>query len=148
MEIIRKYYDTYMPPSSVPRLSVSDFSSCGSLTAPKFKTLTTVVLFYTPECRFCQTFAGELKKFSEQSMRLDATAAAIDMSIPENTPLISSSSNFPYNIGSEWPTIIIFYKGHPCASYTSSRTSSALTDFISNNIGVGKSCSFKFVPCD
>lgn len=149
MNVIDKYYDTYMPSSSVPRLTLSDFSSCGSLTAPLFKSLTTVVLFYVPECRFCQDFSGELRKFADEyASKIGATAAAIDMSLTNNYPLVVASENFPYKLGDVFPTIMIYYKGKPCSSYTSTRTATGLVDFITKNIGVGKTCSFKFVPCD
>ena len=149
MDVIRNYYNTYMPSSVVPRLSLSDFSSCGSLTAPKFKTQTTVVLFYVPECRFCQDFSGELAKFVVQyASKIGAGAAAVDMSHNNNSPLIAASSNFPYRLGDVWPTIIIFYQGKPCSVYNGPRSAEYVNDFIVKNIGIGKSCEFKFVPCD
>lgn len=149
MDIIKKYYDLYMPSFIVNRLSLSEFSSCGSLTSPKFKTGTVVVLFYVPECRFCQEFANELAKFTTQyADKIGATSAAIDMSTADNSPLIKSSLNFPYKLGDTWPTIIIFYQGKPCASYIGARNARALNDFIVKNIGIGKTCDFKFVPCD
>jgi thiol-disulfide isomerase/thioredoxin len=149
MNIIDNYYDNYMPSEYVSRLSASDFSSCGSLVDPKYKSLTTVILFYVPECRFCQSFATELTKFSKiYSSRLGVSAAAVDMSLTDNNTLIESSKNFPYKLGQVYPTIMIYYKGNPCSSYTSVRSASALVNFITRNIGVGKPCGFKFVPCE
>lgn len=149
-EIIKKYYEDNMPSYIVPRLSLNDFSSCGGLTSPLFKSQNaTVVMFYTPMCRFCQEFSGELTKFSTQyGKKINAGVAVVDMSNPDNSPLVQMSKKFPYSIGELWPTVIIFYKGQPCSSYESSRTSSALNDYIIKNIGIGRECSFKFVPCD
>lgn len=149
MDTIIKYYNDSMPSQIVPRLSSSEFSSCGYLTSPKFKTQNTIVFFYVPECRFCQEFSGELTKFALQySDKTGTGVAAIDMSLENNYPLVKSSNNFPYKLGDMWPMIIVFYKGKPCSSYSGPRNASALNDFIVKNIGVGKSCSFKFVPCD
>ena len=148
-DVIKKYYDTYMPSLIVPRLSPSNFSSCGSLVDPKFKTVTTVVFFYTQECRFCQETAFQVSKFDSQyADKIGAITAAIDLSVVENSSLIKASKNFSYKLGDIWPTIIIFYQGKPCSFYSGPRNAEALNDYIVKNIGIGKSCEFKFVPCD
>jgi thiol-disulfide isomerase/thioredoxin len=149
MEVIDSYYDTYMPASIVSRLTLSDFSACGSLVNTKFNTQTTVVMFYVPECRFCQDFGGELTKFMNlYSSNIGATAAVVDMSLDRNLALGVLSQNFPYQLGLVYPTIIIFYQGHPCVSYIGSRSASYLNDFIIKRIGLNKTCDFKLNPCD
>lgn len=141
-------YTSSIPYEIVPRLSVRDFSSCGGLTAPKFKTMTTIVLFYNSGCRFCYDFSKELTKYNKQyASSNNSMALAVDLT-SENSPLIKSSGNFPYKLGESWPTIIVFYKGYPCANYTSVRTAEALNNFITEKIGANKTCSFKYVPCD
>ena len=149
MDIIKKQYETNMPPYLVPRLTTNDFSSCGSLKGPSYKDGTTVVLFYTPDSRFSQDFAPELAKFSKTySTTLNVKAAAIDLSIDSNRSLIGNSSNFPYKLGEVWPVIGIFYKGNPCSIYTGVRSAVSLSNYIIQTVGVDKPCQFKFVPCE
>ncbi len=148
MEIVKNYYNTYLPTNIIPRLSDSDFSQCGSLNPPKFKSLDyTLVMFFIPECRFCQSFSTEFTKFQkEYAPQLNTGSAAVDLSNTENSSLIRKSVNFPYSLGKVFPTIVVFYKGKPCSSYTGVRSADALKSFIENKYQ--NECSFKFVPCD
>lgn len=147
MDTILSYYSKYMPTSSVRQITTNDFTSCGSL-GPQFSKGTTVVFFYVPECRFCQEFAPEFSNFSDNyASSLGARAVAVNMAAGNNNSLIGMSNNFSYTLGKVWPTIIVFYNGNPCSSYTGPRTSKALSAFISNTTS-NRTCDFKFVPCE
>jgi thioredoxin-like negative regulator of GroEL len=147
--IIKAYYDKQMPETLVPRLTVRDFSRCGSL-GDKFGKGTAVVLFYVPESRFSQEFSSELANFAvDYAPKLDTRTFAVNMSDGDNNRLIRMSSNFSYSLGKVWPTIIVFYNGNPCSSYSGPRTSQGLEEFISRTVTSStSSCEFKFVPCD
>lgn len=148
MNVIKNYYNTYLPTDKVPRLKTDDFSSCGSLNPQKFKSADySIVLFYVPECRFCQEFSVEFTKFQvNYAKSLGCVTAACDLSQSDNIPLVQKSRNFPYSLGNVFPTIIVYYKGKPCSSYTNSRSAEALKSYIENN--KSDECMFKFTPCD
>lgn len=148
MDTILRYYQQYMPSSSVTQLTANNFSRCGALSGSSFSKGTTVVFFYIPECRFCQEFAPEFSNFSDNyASSLGSKAVAVNMSSGNNNSLIGMSSNFSYTLGQVWPTIIVFYNGHPCSSYSGPRTAKGLASFISNTTSTS-TCSFKYVPCE
>lgn len=141
-DVISKYYETYMPLSSVKQISVNNFKSCGSLTN-EFNKGITIVLFYIPECRFCQEFASEFSNFGDNyAAKLGARAVAVNMSINGNNKLEHMSKNFPYNLGKFWPTIMVFHNGVPCSAYTGPRNAKSLASFLSNTV-----CSIKSENC-
>lgn len=147
MSAILSYYNQYMPSTSVKQITANNFSGCGSL-GSDFKNGTTVVFFYIPECRFCQEFAPEFSNFADNyASKLGSKAVAVNMSSGNNNSLISMSSNFSYSLGKVWPTIIVFYNGNPCSSYTGPRTAQSLASFISKTTST-QTCNFKFVPCE
>jgi len=146
MNTVLDYYKEYMPDSSVQRISQNDFTACGSLKS-RFSTGISVVFFYVPICRFCQEFAPELSNFSDNyASKLNSRVLAVDLSTVENKRLVSLSSNFSYTLGQVYPTVIIFYNGNPCSSYTGPRQAKYLAEFISRQSP--KECEFKFVPCE
>lgn len=150
MDYITKYYNETMPSNKVLRLFTKDFSKCGLLQSPSMKQNIAIVLFYRKDCRFCQEFAPELVRFVDNySKELGVKTGAVDMDVEENKVLEpNSKKHFSYTLGEYWPTVIIYYKGHPCAMYTSMRTAEGLKTFIQEKIGVDKECEFKFIPCD
>ena len=134
-----------MPSSSVPQLTKKDFKDCGSLQT--HHSGVTVVFFYIPESRFCQEFAPEISNFSDNySSKSNSKAYAVNMSNSQNTPLIQMSKNFSYSLGQVWPTIMVYYKGNPCSSYTGPRTAEMLSNFI-NTISSDRSCDINFNNC-
>ena len=143
-----RIYTTLMPLNLVSRLSASDFANCGSLLG-QYKTDTTVVMFYSTNCRFCQEFAIQLSNFSEKyADKLNTRVAAINIST--NPTIVSMSKNFPYDIKTQ-PSVIVYFNGKPCSSYAgykTGRTAEDLAAFIQKINGPTQTCDFKFVPCD
>ena len=147
MDTILNYYKQYMPESSVKQITTNDFSRCGSL-GSNFSKNTTVVFFYIPESRFCQEFASEFSNFADNyAPSLGAKAVAVNMVAGNNNALIGMSSHFSYTLGKVWPTIIVFFNGNPCSSYSGPRTAKDLAAYISRTTST-QTCDFKFVSCE
>ncbi len=128
--------------STVKHLNVEDFKSCGSLNN---NTNNSVIFFYVPNCRFCFEFATEYLKFASMAKTISVDAYAVDLTKNGNEKLITMARNFPYNLNT-FPTIIIYYNGEPCSSYSDIRLAVKLFDFVNVLIG-NKTCEYKPSKC-
>lgn len=130
-----------MIPVSV-KLTRANFSRCGSLLSSHLSQGVSVVVFYSPGCRFCESFAPTLLKLKSQ---YGIQIGAVDMSSQTNNALISMASQFPFQIQG-FPTIVIYYDGDPCSWYVGARDLETIRNTVEGISGKSQ-CSLRFTPC-
>ena len=129
-------------PSSL-KINRGNFSQCGSLLSTQLSRGVSVILFYSPRCRYCESFAPVFLQLKQQ---YGIQLGAIDMSDIQNNELSTmAASKFPFQING-YPTIVIYYDGEPCSWYIGARDIKTLYEAV---VGIsGKSqCSLRFSPC-
>ena len=122
--------------STIPsqfKLTRANFSRCGSLVSTPLTKGVSVILFYMPNCRFCESFAPEFLRLPSKGIPI----GAVDMSAQTNNALISMASQFPFQING-YPTILIYKEGSPCTWYIGARDIESIQQAVSN-----QSCTLK-----
>lgn len=115
--------------SNIKKLTLEDFTACGSLTRSDLKTKN-FVLFYSSLCGHCKSFANIYADFNKQYGG-EVGVFCMNINSSNNNIISMSQAGFPYNI-KMYPTLTLYSNENPCSVYEGTRSVAALNNYITS----------------